>query len=181
MAPDARMGRVVAVALDCLGTRGYARTTLQHVGDAADVPEAEVRQRFGGMEDLLGELVAPLVQELREAAASAARADLRQRRELARVMGTYVDTLTRYRPLAQVVLCDEDAASTEPVRLVRTTMLDLRAQLFRAGGTGAALDRSVRAASAMGAVEAAVLELGEADGRALRDVIADAAVAILLS
>ena len=125
------------------------------------------------------ELVSPLLDRLREVALQAAAADLRQRDQLSVVIEAYLDALVAHRGLVGVILGDPAGADSESVRLVRGAMAGLRDQL--AQGTGPDLDHTIRAASALGAVQAGVLEFTDLDASTVRDVITDAAVAILLS
>ncbi len=179
MDPDARTGRVTDVALGRLQTTGFAGTTLEDIARAADLPDADLRACFGDMEGLLRHLVSPLVDPLDRLTASAAAGELRRPAPLREVIEGYFDTLVAHRAVAGLVLADPDAAATEPVRRVRTTVMKLRTQL--AGGPDADLDRSIRAAAALAAVESAVLEFVESDQQVVRDVVIGAAMAILLS
>lgn len=179
MDPDARKGRVADVALGRLQSSGFAQTTLDDVARAAGLREADAQSLFGDMEGLMSELVSPLLGRLREIAASAAAVDPRNATQLREVLEGYLDALVAYRALLCVVLGDVTAASSASVRLVRATMGSVREELAR--GMGGDLDHRIRAASALGAVQAAVLELTEVDPTTVRDVITDAAVAILLS
>ena len=179
MDPDARWGRVADVALDRLRTRGFALTTLDDIASAASVGESELQAVFGDVEGLMSELVSPLLASLRDVATQAAAADLRQREQLSVVIEAYLDALVAHRLLVGVILGDPTGAASESVRLVRGAMVGLRDEL--AEGTGSDLDRTIRAASALGAVQAGVLEFTDLDATTVRDVITDAAVAILLS
>jgi hypothetical protein len=71
------------------------------------------------------------------------------------------------------------AMSTESGRLLNNAMLALRDELAR--GIGSAPKDRIRAATALGAVHAAVLGRNEFGPAIVRDVVTDAAVAILLS
>lgn len=179
MDPDAHMGRVAGVALGRLQTCGFALTTLGDVARAADLSEAQLRARFGDLEGLMGELVSPLMSRLRAVAALAASVDLHDSRRLRQVIEGYLDALVAHRTIAGVVLRDPTAGSSNSVALARAAVLAVRDELAR--GTGGGLDHTIRAASALDAVQAAVLELTVTDPLMVRDVITDAAVAILLS
>jgi AcrR family transcriptional regulator len=179
MDPDARQGRVADVALGRLQTNGFAGTTLEDIARDAGLGEADLRARFGDMEGLMGELVSPLLDRLRELARSAAAADLHRAPEVREVIAGYYDVLVADPVVVGVVLRDPTAESSGSVRLVRTVMTRLRAEL--AGGAGADLDRTIRAASALAAVQSAVLDLAGLDRETVRDVVTGAAVAILLS
>jgi AcrR family transcriptional regulator len=179
MDPDSRWGRVADVALVCLRTRGMALTTLDDVARAAGVDEAELQADFGDVEGLMRELVSPLLAGLREVATQAAGADLRQPAQLRVVIEAYLDALVAQRLLVGVILDDPTGAGSESVRVVRAAMVGIRDVLAR--GTGSDLDHTIRAASALGAVQAGVLEFTDLDAATVRDVITDAAVAILSS
>jgi AcrR family transcriptional regulator len=176
---DALTGRVADVALAGLQANGFALTALDEVARAAHVGEAELRAAFGDIEGLMRALVSPLLADLHATARSAATADLHDPRQLREVIEAYLDTLVAHRILVAVVLGDPTAASSESVRRVRDAMLGLRDELAR--GSGPDLDDTIRAASALDAVQAGVLELTDIDPTTVRDVITDAAVAILLS
>ncbi len=179
MDPDARKGRVADVALDRLHTCGFALTTLDDVARAANIGEAEFQAVFGNIEGLMRELVSPLLARLREIVATASAADLGQTDQLRNVVDAYLDALVAHRLLVGVILGDPTGAASESVRLVRGAMVGLRDELARAMGSG--LHHRIRATSALGAVQAAVMEFRELDAATVRGVITDAAVAILLS
>jgi AcrR family transcriptional regulator len=179
MDPDARKGRVADVALDRLHTHGFGLTTLDDVARAANLREAELQDVFGDIEGLMRELVSPLLARLREIVTTASAADLRQAERLRHVVEAYLDTLVAHRRLVGVILGDPTGAASESVRLVRGAMVGLRDELARAAGPD--LHHRIRATSALGAVQAAVMEFSDLDAGTVRDVITDAAVAILLS
>lgn len=179
MDPGARKGRVADVALGCFRSRGFALTSLADVARAANLDDADVGALFGDKEGLMSELVSPLLSRLGEVVAAAAVADLTQHRQLRNVIEGYLDTLVAHRLLVGIILGDPTAASNESVRLVRATMSCLRDQL--AAGTGSDPERGIRAAAALGAMQAAALELTDIDPTTVRHVIADAAMAILLT
>lgn len=170
--------RVFDVASARLHANGLALTTLDDVARGADVDGGDLRARFGDMEGLMRALALPLLSRLQETVASAATADLRQPRQLRTVIERYLDALVAHRLLVGVILGDPTAASSESVRLVRAAIRSLRDEL--AGGSDSDLDHRIRAASALGAVQAAALELADMDPTKVRAVITDAAVAILL-
>ena len=179
MDPYAHWGRVADVALGRLCTRGFALTTLDDIARAARVGEAELRAVFGDVEGLMRKLVSPLLDRLGAVARQAAAADLHERQQLILVIEAYLDALVPHRVLVGVVLGDPAGAESESIRLVRAAMAGLRDQL--AQGTGPDLDHTIRASSALGAVQAGVLEFTDLDASMVRNVITDAAVAILLS
>lgn len=179
MDPDASSGRVSAAALERLATGGYASTTLDDVAGAAGVPVGELRARFGDLDGLLSHLVCPLSVGLRELAGPAGGAGLAPASAVRAVLGRYYDLLVAHRRLVRVVLHDPAAAASQPGRQLRATMASFETEL--AGGAGAGLDRTIRAASAMGALHDAALGGGDADPMTMRRVVIDAAVAILCS
>jgi hypothetical protein len=91
----------------------------------------------------------------------------------------YMDALVAHRRLVTVVLSDRAATTSPAVGALRRAMLDLAEQLARA--TGDRVDNRIRAASALGAVHTAVLEMADLDAATVRGVIVDASVAILLT
>jgi len=179
MDPPAAHGPVEEVALTYLRTRGLTLTTLADIAQAADLQEADLHRRYGDTGGLIGHLVAPLLDRLHGITASAAGAELRRADELRQVIEEYLDALTAHRVLVSVVLGDPAASSSEAIQLVRRAIQGLRDELAR--GLGSGLEDRIRAASALGALQAAVLEPTELDPAVVRDVIVDAAVAILLS
>src|SRR5947209_165186 len=178
MDPAARKGRVADVALGRLQAGGFASTTLGDIARAADLREADVRALFGDEEGLMRELVTPLLDRLRRVVTTAAGADLGHAADLRQVVEGYLDALVAHRTLVAVVLGDPSAGASESVREVRSALVALREEL--AGGAGAGLDRTIRAASALGAVHAAALELADAHPHTVRVVGTEETVAILL-
>lgn len=130
-------------------------------------------------EGLMLELASPLLSRLAALTTSAAAADLRQAPQLRAVIDGYMDALLAHRDLVTIVLGDPAGGSTPAGRQVLDAMSALRDELAR--GRESDLDGRIRAASALGAVHAAVLEPSEFDPVTVRNVIAGAAVAILLS
>jgi AcrR family transcriptional regulator len=179
MDPPRADGDVVDSTLGRLHSRAFAGTALDDIARAAGMPDADLHSRCDDKEGLMRELVSPLLSRLTALITAAASADLRQGRELRAVIDGYMDALLLHRALVTIVLVDPAGGSSEAVRLVRDAMAGLRDELAR--GTGAQLGGRIRAASALGAVEAAVVEPSEFDPATVRDVIAGAAVAILLS
>jgi AcrR family transcriptional regulator len=156
-----------------------ARSALDDIARAAGISDADLRGRYLDKERLMRDLVSPLLSRLAALTASAAAADLRQPTQLRAVIDGYLDALLRHRGVVTIVLVDPAGGTSEAVRLVRDKMLALRDELAR--GTGSELKGRIRATSALGAVQAAVLEPSEYDPATVRDVTAGAAVAILLS
>lgn len=158
-------------------------------GEAVDVASRRLHARaFGGSapdgaagdgEALMRDRALPLVTRLAALTTSAATSDLRQASALRAVIEEYMDALLLYRGVVTAASLDPAGESSEAAGLVRDATAALRDELAR--GTGSELDGRIRAASALGAVQAAVLEPSEFDPAMVRDVIAAAAVAILLS
>jgi AcrR family transcriptional regulator len=171
MAVDPSFGRLHSLAL--------AGSALDDIARAAGISEADLRGRYRDKEELMRELVSPLVSRLAVLTTSAATADLRQPGQLRAVIDGYMDALLLHRAVVTIVLLDRAGGTSEAVGLVRDAIHALREELAR--GTGSALEGRIRAASALGAVHAAVLEPSDFDPMTVRDVIAGAAVAILLS
>ena len=179
MDPPAAYGQAVEAALGRLPSRPFAGASLDDIARSAGIGEADLRSRYADRERLLCELLSPLLSALLQLSTSASAADLRQAHAVRAVIDGYMDALLVHRPLLDIVLADPMAENSESVQLVRRAMSSLRDQL--AQGTGSELEGRIRAASALGAVQAAVLEPAEFDAATVRDVIAEAAVAILLS
>lgn len=154
-------------------------------GEAVDVRSRRPHSRaFGSPAAGDGEAIVetralPLLSRLAALTASAATADLRQAMALRAVVEEYMDALLLHRSVVTAVVLDPAGGSSEAARLVRDAIAALRDELAR--GTGSQLDGRIRAAAALGAVQAAVLEPSDFDPATVRDVIAGAAVAILLS
>jgi len=179
MDPPTVGGMAVDPAVVRLQSRAFAWSGLDDIARAAGIPEADLRGRYRDREELMRELVAPLLSRLAALTTSAAAADLRQPSELRVVIDGYAEALLLHRAVVTVVLVDPAGGSSEAVGLVRDAIRALRDELAR--GTSSQLEGRIRAASALGAVQAAVLEPSDFDPMTVRNVIADAAVAILLS
>jgi AcrR family transcriptional regulator len=179
MDPDARRAWVARVALDCLRHGGFGSTTFGDVARMAGLTEGDVEALFGDNEGLLRELVAPLLAGIEDAAARAATLDPRRPSGAGAVMAAYVHALLDHRPIGRIVMEDRSAAHTDAVRRLEAATVALRDGLAR--GIGGDVDHRIRAAAAVGAVQAAVLDIGDDDPDPARDVITDAAMAILLS
>jgi AcrR family transcriptional regulator len=179
MDPPSVGGMAVDPALGRLHSRAFAWSALDEIARGAGISEADLRDRYRDREALIRELVTPLLCRLALLTTSAAAADLRQPRELRAVIAGYMDALLLHGALVPIILADPAGGSSEAVRLVRDAIEALRDELAR--GSESQLEGRIRAASALGAVQAAVLEPSDFDPVTVRDVIAGAAVAILLS
>ena len=133
----------------------------------------------GGRDALTRDRALPLVSRLAALTTSAASADLRQASALRAVIEEYMDALLLHRGVVTAASLVPAGGSSEAAGLVRDAIAALRDEL--AQGTGSELDGRIRAASALGAIQAAVLEPSDFEPATVRDVIAAAAVAILLS
>jgi AcrR family transcriptional regulator len=179
MDPHACKRRVADVALDRLQAEGLAGFALEGIARAAGLPEADVRACFGDLEDLIAHLVAPLVSRLEELAASAAAGDLRRADEVRQVIEGYFDAVAAHPTVAGLAVGHPAGATSPAFGLVRDSIRRLRTEL--AGGAGADLDHRIRAASALAAVQSAVLDLTGVERSTLRTVVTEAAIAVLLS
>ena len=163
---------------DCVRARGVAGTTLEDVADAAGVDEGNLRACLVDMEGLMAALVTPFLERLEPVAARAAAVDLGQEQAIREVIDAYLDAILDHRSVAGVVLSDPTAASTEPARRVRALTMAIRDHL--AGGLSADLDGTIRATSALGALQFAALERSDLERHILFHTLTEAAVAILL-
>ena len=73
MAPPSSRDQLLAAAIECLRTKGYAGTTARDIAGAADANLASIGYHFGSKEKLLNEAVVRICEEwtdrMREAAA----------------------------------------------------------------------------------------------------------------
>src|SRR5439155_27324847 len=112
-------------------------------------------------EGFLAQSASPLVGRLAEILSAARAGDLRQPEQLRRMVEDYVDALVTHRLLVEVVLGDPTAAASDAAATVRAAVQRLQRHLAR--GPGGELGRRIRAASALGAIQTAVLQLADAD------------------
>jgi AcrR family transcriptional regulator len=178
MDPDALLGRVADVALIRLRAGGFAEATLAEIAAAAGVPAADLEAAVGDKVGLVAAVVAPLLVLLGDVLAAARAIDLRRPDRLRSVLGQYLDALLVHRRVAAVILDDPTEGSCEAIGAARRAIGEVADELAR--GTGGGIEHRIRAASATGALHAALLESVSVDPAAVRDVSVEAAVAILL-
>jgi hypothetical protein len=162
MDPDAPTGRVSDVA-----------SVRPQAGDP-DMPVPP-----GEPEEVLEPPVSALLCRLEELVALAAATDRRSAPAVREVIEGYFDAIVAHATVVRSAVGERPPASSAAAHLVRDHIGRLRDAL--AGGAGADLDDTVRAASALVAVESAVFELTELDPATVRRVVTEAAVAIVLS
>jgi AcrR family transcriptional regulator len=113
------------VALQLFATKGFEQTSLREIAERLDITKAALYYHFPSKDELLGDIVEPLVTDLAGFLAEAARL-LRQGERA--VLEAYFDLCQRYRLLFRGVL--HDLTVLAKVRIL-PEVLQRRAELDR--------------------------------------------------
>lgn len=169
--------RILEAALDLFLERGYGATSLREIAERLKFTKAALYYHYRAKDDLLVEVLRPLLDELDEVLRPATAAPTR--REQRAVLASYLDICMRHRRLVRLVGRDVSAVSQPQVHhRVEGQSLCLKLLLTGPDPQPAEL---VRASSAIGAVWRPLVYLTEVDLEEHRDVLLSAALAVLSS
>lgn len=163
--------RVLDEALAMFRAHGYDRTTLRDIATKVGITAAAIHYHFPAKDDLLTSLVTPLLDGLDALVAGGAGTGPHD------LLGQYLDELLRHADLIEFVVNDR-AVLTHPAVGERAQHQNERLRSLLAGEE-AESERLVRAAAALGAVQAVVLAFPAATVAEHRDVVLGAAMAAL--
>jgi AcrR family transcriptional regulator len=168
--------RVLDVAAELFGSRGYERTPLRVVADSLGLSKAAIYYHFKAKEDLLLAMVSPVLDRIDELIDSAGPR-LRSSSERRRFLAGYVDELTGHAGIVALLLRDPGVAEHAVGRRFVSQHVRMR-QLLGAGDEPASV---IRTNTALLALELAVVEFGDADPDDVRETALDIAVSVLES
>jgi AcrR family transcriptional regulator len=162
-----------AVALELFATKGFEQTSLREIAERLDITKAALYYHFPSKEELVGDVLEPLISDL-DAFLAAAPARIREGERA--LLEAYFDLCHRHRLLFQGVLRDLTVLGRFPV-LPR--LLHRRAELDRLlVGSDAPADRA-RAIVAFGGLQDCVVLLPDEPVEAYRSAAVDAAMRAL--
>lgn len=167
--------RLRRAALELVAAHGFEATSYQDLARAVGVTKAAVYYHYRSKDDLLAELVDPLVVDL-EALLRRAEGGRLAAGPRALLEG-YLGLLLGHRPLVALVV--QDAAVVNHPAVGRRLAEQHRRLQALLVGPGADAAAEARAAAAVGALRRPLLVLPEADFSRLRDVLVDAAARAL--
>jgi AcrR family transcriptional regulator len=161
------------VALELFATRGYEQTSLREIAERLNITKAALYYHFPSKDELLGDILEPLVTEL-DAFLAAAPDRIRDGERA--LLEDYFDLCHRHRLLFQGVL--HDLTVLGRIRVL-PEVLHRRADLDRllAGGDAPA-DRA-RAVVALGGLQDCVVLMPEAPAESYRAAAVEAALRAL--
>lgn len=173
---DGTRARVKAVALELFAHQGYSTTSLREIAERMNFTKAALYYHFRTKDDLLTELLAPVLEEIEALAAEHEGPgdwpDDRRRKLLLR----YLDTLLHHRALGALLVKDLSVAS-HPAVGERVRAARARVAVLLAGPAPSLRDR-LRAAGAISVLDS-VFAFPDADGTLLREELLAQATAIL--
>jgi AcrR family transcriptional regulator len=161
------------VALELFARKGFEQTSLREIAERLDITKAALYYHFPSKEELLGDVVEPLVLELE---AFLAEAEQRRAEGVRRLLEDYFDLCQRHRLLFQGLL--RDVTVLARVRAL-PRLLQRRSELDRmlVGGDEPA-DRA-RAVVALGGLQDCAVLMDDAV-ESYRSAAVDAALRALL-
>lgn len=169
--------RILGAALDLFVEKGYGETSLREIAERLGFTKAALYYHYQAKEDILLELVRPLLDALDDVLPQAtAVPDRRQQRA---VLSAYLDTCLQHRRLVRFVARDVSALNQPQIH---DRIEDQNARLKRLlSGPRPAPANLVRASSAIGALWRPLVYLTEVELEEYRDVLVTAALAVLAS
>jgi AcrR family transcriptional regulator len=163
-----------AVALELFAANGFGQTSLREIAERLGISKAALYYHFASKSELLAELVAPLVEDIRAFSAEVAETGSGAPR---RVLEEYFDLCFRHRRLFQVILRDVNVLSQLDTL---STLMHWRAHLDSAlVGSDAPADR-VRAVIALGGLQDCAVLLPDLQPESIRTAAVDSALRALL-
>lgn len=171
--PGRARQRILDVARDQFGARGYAQTPLRAVSDALGVTKAALYHHFKAKDDLLSAIVHPVLDRVDELIDGAGPSLAPQQRPA--FLAAYVDLLVANAGTVGLVLRDP-AVGEHPVgrRFARQ-----HARMRTLLGSSDDAPAAIRATTALRVMELAVAEFGDADTDQLRATVLGIAIAVL--
>ena len=165
--------RILRAATEHFLSKGYQRTSLEAIATSAGVTKATVLYHFASKDQLVAEMLEPLVAELERAVAEAA-AQPPHRRPWVLIEG-WLDVLLRHRGSLSVFLQYARVGSGSEVDRLAAVYARVVEVYFRAcelmSGPGAGLRESVRASQALSLVSDPVWHNQHVDADVLRELI----------
>lgn len=164
-------GRILPTALTLFGEHGYHGTSMQRIADALGVTLAAFYYHYASKQDLLRAVSEPLVAAFEELADRAGREPLDDRA----VLAGYLDVLLAHERVLRFVANDPAVQADADVGVRMRRASDRITGTLATRTPGA--DRQVRAACALGAISAGVVQGGSSSDK--RPLILAAAQAAL--
>lgn len=166
--------RILDTARRLFCARGYERTPVRAISDALGVTKAAIYYHFKAKDDLLDAIVGPLLDHVDEILASADPPVLSASARRA-FLGRYVDELRAQPDITCLLLRDRAVGEHAAGRRFGAQQRSMRALL---GGEDS-LVAGIRTTTALRALEAAVVDFGDADPAQVRETALDIALAVL--
>lgn len=158
--------RVLGVALQLFGERGFGGTSLQAISDRLGFTKAALYYHFPAKNDMLGALAEPVVDRL-EAIAGDLH-DVSRPAGRRALLGAYLDALVAAGALTAVLMADPTASGHPGARRARLARAQLRDVLASAGSPPIG---AVRATCCLGALHATVIDFPDTEPARSRPTI----------
>ncbi|MFW5416278.1 TetR/AcrR family transcriptional regulator [Nocardiopsis sp. CNT-189] len=162
-------------ALELFAQQGFSETSLRQIAERLEITKAALYYHYPSKQDLLAEVVRPLLEE---GEALLAGAEAEGEPSPRRFLEGYFELMRRHRSVLNVLLFDMGAAA----RLgdVVPALLTWRERAARVlFGDGLTEERLALAVFAVGGLQDVAFLPGESPGTALRDSTVDAALRVL--
>ncbi|WP_017592272.1 TetR/AcrR family transcriptional regulator [Nocardiopsis potens] len=162
-------------ALELFGQQGFSDTSLRQIAERLEITKAALYYHFPSKQELLAEVVQPLLQE---GEALLERAEAEGEPSLDRFLEEYFDLMRRHRAVLHVLLFDMGAIArlTDIVPTLLTWRERAAKVIF---GGDLTEERLALAVFAVGGLQDVAFLPGESPGTALRDAAVDAALRVL--
>jgi len=172
--PSSTRGRILAVARELFCSRGYERTPLRAISDSLGLTKAALYYHFRAKDDLLVAIVGPMLDRIDEMF-DAADTSLPEAAQQRAFLATYVEELVSHADIIALLIRDHGVSEHPLGRRFATQHARMRALL----GAGDRPDGVIRTATALRALELAVVEFADTDPALLRTTALAMAVAVL--
>lgn len=165
--------RIVATATELFASQGFRATSLQDLADRLEVTKAALYYHFRRKDDLVAEVLAPMVRDLDD---WFARVEM-ERPDRRVALETYFDVVHRHAPLLAAISRDPGALSAGDT-VAHVAEWGRRVQTVLTGPDAGLEDRVRATVGIVGLARSASL-FPDADPRELKRVAVDAALAAL--
>lgn len=168
-------------AIELFSTRGYEKTSLREIAEQVGITKASLYYHYSSKQDLLQAVVGNFFAEARAVMDSVKGVPWSPEREC-ELLGGYLDVVIRHRHVGPAILRDLSAVLAvyeENIDDLIESMQQVHSWLAGPGGSVADRLRATAATETIGAVLSSGLTSDEASDDLVREVLLDAALAVL--
>jgi AcrR family transcriptional regulator len=172
-----RREQILACALELFRKQGYDRTSLREISEQLGISKSGLYHHFEAKDDLVMNLVGPLLDRINELATKGPTVGSRQ--ELRAFLGSYIDTFIENRQV--VSLLANDVGVRNHARISEHLSAVNEALYVHLIGPEPDLGARVRATQVLVGLQGAIVRYAEANPAVVRDVCLRTALAALSS